>query len=395
MAEPTPLRADGARIARTAQAVSARVLEDVDGVLAQIEKILREEIPEYAAMSQQVMGEEIMPNSRRAVTSFFDAFLGNKPASRKDMRAFEASGATRLEMGVPLDSVLHAYRIAGRVVWSSILAVIRPGEEHVLGVLAAGWIDHIDHLASGVAKGYLAASHVSLRRLDARRRELLEAILAAENPSEVAAVSLRFSTVLASAYVPVLVAREQAVARIDTVLEAAPRGTLGGHHGEHLLLLVPEISLDVTVLHNAAGGLLAWGRPAQPGPKLLEEVRHLVSVLEAAVAEHCPEGAYGPDDLLVEQLLLGNERVAAALRRRVRDVLMSRDPAGGIVSTLRVYLETGSVPETAKRAIVHPNTVTYRLGRVRELTGLDPRVPAQAALLVLGLGLADDPREAQ
>jgi len=36
---------------------------------------------------------------------------------------------------------------------------------------------------------------------------------------------------------------------------------------------------------------------------------------------------------------------------------------------------------------VHANTVGYRLGRVRDLIGLDPRVPRDAALLVLGLGL--------
>jgi DNA-binding PucR family transcriptional regulator len=34
---------------------------------------------------------------------------------------------------------------------------------------------------------------------------------------------------------------------------------------------------------------------------------------------------------------------------------------------------------------VHPNTVAYRLRRVRELTGLDARVPTDAALLVIAL----------
>ena len=76
-----------------------------------------------------------------------------------------------------------------------------------------------------------------------------------------------------------------------------------------------------------------------------------------------------------------------SLRRRVADVLTARDPGGVIVGSLQVYLATGSIPETARREHVHPNTVAYRLGRVRELTGLDPRVPAESALLVLGLGL--------
>jgi sugar diacid utilization regulator len=60
------------------------------------------------------------------------------------------------------------------------------------------------------------------------------------------------------------------------------------------------------------------------------------------------------------------------------------------VATLRRYLETGSVPDTARREMVHANTVSYRLGRVRDLTGLDPRVPRESALLVLGLGLPQE-----
>jgi sugar diacid utilization regulator len=71
-------------------------------------------------------------------------------------------------------------------------------------------------------------------------------------------------------------------------------------------------------------------------------------------------------------------------------VLAARDPGGVVTSTLRTYLETGSVPETARRELVHANTVGYRLGRVRELTGLDPRVPRESALLVLGLGLPQE-----
>jgi len=45
------------------------------------------------------------------------------------------------------------------------------------------------------------------------------------------------------------------------------------------------------------------------------------------------------------------------------------------------------IPETARIEVVHANTVAYRLARVRDLTGLDPRVPQDAVLLVLGLGL--------
>ena len=287
-------------------------------------------------------------------------------------------------MGMPLESVLHAYRIGGREAWAAMCAAVPPGETGLLADLGSRWIDIVDRSSSVLAQAYLAASHERLRHVDARRRELLEALLSATDPSEVAAVSLRFSTVLASHYVPVLVAGSGAAAGIDALLADAPPGTLGGHRGDRVLLLVPQ---RADGLRHRPGVLTCWGRPASCGRALLDEVQHVERLLLTALAEGRTNGAFGPDDLLVEQLLLGNERVAGALRRRVLEVLEARDPGGVVVQTLRTFLATGSVPETARREHVHANTVGYRLGRVRDITGLDPRVPQDCALLVLGLGL--------
>ena len=368
--------------------VAARVLADMDALVVTMGEAYRREIPEYAAMSPAQMTEEVLPTSRRAVTTFFEAFLAQREVKRDEIRFFAESGRTRLGMGVPLDAVLHAYRIAGRVTWDAIVGAVRVGEEALLAELAGRWMDFIDHTSSAVARAYLAASHERLRHLDARRRELVEALLSATDPAEVAAVSLRFSTVLASAYVPVLVGGADVAVHIDALLDAAPGGTLGGHRGERVLLLVPDNASDIGELRSAARtAVAAYGQPAAPGAALLAEVSHVETLLETAIAEGVTTGSFGPDDLLVEQLLLGNERVAAALRRRVLDRITARDPSGGVVSTLRTYLACGSIPETARREVVHANTVSYRLARVRELSGLDPRVPVDAVLLVLGLGL--------
>ncbi|HVF21409.1 MAG TPA: helix-turn-helix domain-containing protein [Mycobacteriales bacterium] len=393
MSEGTVRRLRSAPPTAGAAAIAARVLNDLDGLIATIGEALQAEIPEYGAMSPGAMSEDVLPVTRRVVTTFFDTVLAGRELDADAVHGFEDSGRRRLEMGVPLESMLHAYRLAGRVVWNAVVAAIAPGEELLLGELAAGWIGYIDHASSAVARAYMAASADRLRHLDARRRELVEALLTADGPAEVASVSLRFSTVLGSAYVPVLVGGTDVAVHIDTLLDAAPSGTLGGHRGERVLLLVPDAAGDLAELRAAARGVVvAYGRPAAPGPGLLAEVSHVETLLETALAEGITAGGFGPDDLLVQQLLLGNDRVASALRRRVHDRLIARDPSGGVMSTLRCYLACGSIPETARREVVHANTVSYRLARVRELTDLDPRVPVDAALLVLGLGLQGSPR---
>lgn len=368
-------------------ALAERVRADLDNLTARMGETYQREIPEYAAMTATEMTAFVVPTSRRMITTFLECLLSDRPLSERELRAFEDTGRERLRLGVPLEAVLHAFRVAGREAWTALCAAVPPGEERLLAELGARWIDLVDRTSSVLARAYLAASHDRLRDLDARRRELVEALLTATTPGEVAAVSLRFSTLLAPSYVPVLVAGTGVAAGIDALLAAAPAGTLGGHRGERVLLLVPH-RLDAPP--SAGGVLTAWGRPAACGADLLEEVRSVEQLLVTALAQGRAEGAFGPDDLLVEQLLLGNERVADALRRRIADVLAARDPGGAIVATLRCYLATGSIPETGRQTHVHPNTVAYRLGRVKELTGLDPRVPRESALLVLGLGLPQE-----
>jgi hypothetical protein len=313
--------------------VADRVLSDLETLVARMGDAYRAEIPEYAVLTDLQMATDILPTSRRLVEIFLSWVVADRELTAQELAHFESSGRQRLAMGLPLEAVLHAYRIAGRTAWTAVCDAVQPGEETLLAGLGARWIDIVDRTSSVLAQAYVASSHERLRDLDARRRELVEALLTASGPSDVAAVSLRFSTVLAPAYVPVLVAGAGAVADIDALLHAAPAGSLGGHRGDRVLLLVPH-RLDSPP--RRAKALIAWGSPALCGPALLDEVTHVERLLGTARAEGHETGSFGPDDLLVEQLLLGNERVAASLRSQVGDVLAARDADGVLVSTLRV-----------------------------------------------------------
>jgi len=73
---------------------------------------------------------------------------------------------------------------------------------------------------------------------------------------------------------------------------------------------------------------------------------------------------------------VSDERLVDYSRRHLGP-LIEHDSArkGALVATLRAYLETGEQQHAAQRLRVHPNTLRYRLDRIREITGLNLEDP--------------------
>ncbi len=366
-------------------AVATRVLHGLDELVPRMGVAYRSEIPEYAALTEEEMADEVLATSRRFAEAFLTRIADGADLDELDLDQLRVAGGRRLEMGVPLDSALHAFRIAGREAWNAVVTATKDGEEHVLAELASLWLDYVDRASSTFAEGYLAASHEHLRRLDAQRRAMLDALLDADDPGDAAAVASRYAFSLPRTYVAVLLDGDDVSAQVDAVLAVSPPEALTGTRGHRLLVLVPGDEVEVEPLVGTAGAVrAAWGAPAQPGPGLRTTVRRLETLLDAA-ATNGHRGTFGPDDLLVEQLLTAAPEVAQRLRDTIHGAIEQEDPDGIFATTLRVYLETGSVPETARRLFVHPNTVAYRLNRIREMTRLDPRIPTDATALVLAV----------
>ncbi len=85
-------------------------------------------------------------------------------------------------------------------------------------------------------------------------------------------------------------------------------------------------------------------------------------------------------ELLPERALLGDATAAAALEAEVMRPLSDAGPA--LTDTLDAYLDSGGAIEAcARKLVVHPNTVRYRLKRIADFTGRDPTVPRDAYVL--------------
>lgn len=367
-------------------AVCGRVLAALPSLLAGLGERYRVEVEEYARLPVQSLERDVLSVSRSVVEEFFTALRsGREPQVEAEL--LEGLGRRRLHMGVSLDAMLHIFRINGRAVFEAVVAAVRPGEEATLGAIGSRWLDYLDECTSAAAVAYLQASHQTALRLVERRRALVDAVLGVRDPSEAAAVGAEFSVRLDAEYAPVRLPVGQ---DLEGLLACAPAGSLGTARRDGLLLLVPEVARAVPPLLRAAGedGPVVVGRARPLGEDLRDELARVTVVLDVAVRRGA-RGRLGALDFLPEQLLLRSPAVAAELEREVLGRLVVADVDGVLLRTLRDYLSTGSLTATAQQVSTHPNTVTYRLRRIAELTGSDPRLPSGAARLALAVAQRD------
>ncbi len=134
-----------------------------------------------------------------------------------------------------------------------------------------------------------------------------------------------------------------------------------------------------------------------PGPSgVVRSYEEAADALDVAQRLSLPETIARAADLLIYQVLL---RDRTAITDLVRTVLLPLDAARGgaasLLATLAVYFANGSVAAAAARDLhLSVRAVTYRLARVKELTGRDPAGPTDALTLqvaVIGARLLDWP----
>jgi sugar diacid utilization regulator len=143
---------------------------------------------------------------------------------------------------------------------------------------------------------------------------------------------------------------------------------------------------------------VAVGR-AHPGlygiARSYEEAREALTM---AGRLHTDTPVINAHDLLIYRVLLRDQPAIVDLVQAVLSPLTrARGGARPLLDTLDAYFATGAVAtESAKRLHVSVRTVTYRLDRVRTLTGYDPADPAHRFTLqaaALGAKVLNWPQE--
>ncbi|MFC6287242.1 PucR family transcriptional regulator [Nocardioides sp. GCM10027113] len=354
---------------------------------------ITEEVPSYEGALTGAMGENIRTAVQLALGGFISLASRTRGADPRTPAAPAVEGAYQLgrgeaRSGRSVDALLAAYRIGARVSWREMSATaVRNGvDADMLASFAELVFAYIDELSAASVAGHTDELATSGRVRQRLLERLAHHLLAGAPEKTVLAAADRAGweppSTLAAAVVP--------EAQVRTVLAAAPEGTLQAAEDlpgleDRVLLLVPHADgrrrRTLARLVADRGGALG---PARPWREVRGSVNRVLRALEL--------GLVGDTDTHLPRLVLTADPEALAdLRARALAPLADLRPATAekLTDTLRSWLlHHGRRDEVAAELFVHPQTVRYRMGQLRDLFGDGLEDPA--TVLELTLALAAD-----
>jgi hypothetical protein len=298
----------------------------------------------------------------------------------------------------PLEALLHGLRVGQRLIWEHVVSHIGddPLAPRAILELTARTLSYTDALSSAMAATYANTQETRAADHERRKTELLEEILSGrfpyqpDTPSRLAAAGLDPEEDCVVAIAVELDSRAPSDAltraRIRDAVERQAR-----HRGARFLVIARDADV-IAILAPPAGAreiiqaaLADLGPPAgntiavgisETCPRLGDAARGNVEALRALTLVRQTGGiAALPEIRLFDYLAANADSVARRQIPRSAQRLTERKGGGEpLTETLRAYLDSDtSVPVTAARLSVHPNTVRYRLEKIEQLTGLDTR----------------------
>ncbi|MBC9732586.1 helix-turn-helix domain-containing protein [Nocardioides sp. zg-578] len=366
--------------------------EDLPAVAENVVRAIVEEVPSYVAAFEGSMGETIRNAVQLALGGFLTLASGRRGvALRTPAPAME--GAYQLGRGEArsqrtTDALLAAYRIGARVSWREMAgrAVDAGVDGSTLAAFAELVFAYIDELSAASVAGH-EDELASTGRVRARQLErLARALLDGSAEEVVLEAAERADWTPPTTLTAVLVPRSQARPVLGVVPAATlEAGDLAGMDELGVLLVPDAHGRSRSALLHSLRGRGAVAGPARPWLEARTSYararRAHALGLEGDTEEHLPA-----------LVLTADPEALADLRSQALAPLADLRPAAAekLTETLRSWLlHQGRREDVAADLFVHPQTVRYRLGQLRELYGDRLEDPRTVLGLTLALGVAE------
>lgn len=378
---------------RLPEDVVAVMREQLGGVAEQVIAAVINEVPSYRDPFSGRMGRNIEVAVKVALDGFLDLAARDEGIDAGEqietvLEAAYALGRGEARSGRTMDALARAYRVGARVAWrdmsgAAVTAGLPATQLARFAELVFAYIDEIsDASVSGHADELAMSGRVQQRRLERLVVRLLEGAPASELEEAAERADWKPPRTFTAVVLP----------------DAKARGLRGLVDARTLQLAeeVPALAVDagltVLLVPDATGRarrtlLRVLGDDAVAGPaRPWTDTR--ASFLRARQARRL--GLQGDTDEHLVDLVLGADTDARAdLRARALAPLDSLKPAARekLTDTLRAWLlHHGRRDEVAAALFVHPQTVRYRMGQLRELYG--DRLDDPQTVLELTVALA-------
>jgi hypothetical protein len=359
-------------------AMRAALPQVAEGVVAAVIA----EVPSYSEPFRGRMGRIIENAVALALSGFLGSLAGAKPGADQMQRVFDAAfqlGQGEARSGRSMDALAAAYRIGTHRAWDDLseIAVESGLPAREVARFAGLVFDYLDQLSAVSVAGH-AAQLSDDDRLRERQRTMLALALVSGQPE----IELREAADRAGWLVPevltavVLPRSAAAMARAqldERTLELDSDLAALVEWPQHVVLLVPGAGSGRrarTALLAAIGQLDAIVGPARPWTEVRSSLERAIRVLELGI--RVESAAIDTDEYLAAVVLGADDVARSDLKSRVLQPLADLRPGSAekLTETLRTWLFCqGRRDDIAAALFVHPQTVRYRLGQLRELYG--------------------------
>ena len=349
---------------------AAAVLRPIlPALAAEIIGALREEVPEYDRPLRGPFGTAIHQGVEQALSRFADIVEDPSRSRRIGRETYVNLGRGERAAGRSLEALLSAYRTGARIAWrraveAGVEGGLDPQDMYALGEAIFAYIDE---LSAESADGYAQEQSREAGERSRRLRAVLRALLAQpQSAAEVAAAAADLGWTVPER-LAVLVGPDDAAGRLGTRLD--PTDLVSVLDEETVVILADP---DAPGLHDRLERLARPGQVFGLGPTH-DPADTAVGLERARAARALGVGSLvRSSDHLPALLLRSDPAIAGELARDVLAPLAAETPASAekLRATLAAWLDHQGRIETVARVLdVHPQTVRYRLGRLRDLFG--------------------------
>lgn len=350
------------------------------------------ESPVFQGIPQTVVDVDFVPAIRLNLDLLFEYLRTDVEPAEAETNVLVGRAREVMRDGMALDVVLQNYRFGVSFMWARLLESATAAERAAMLISAAPLARYLSIITERVTIGCLPHTPDPRWEELERRRGIADALLAGSDPVQWAhdptvSVADTFLVTVLRAGDP----SPGTMTKLRNQIHEIPGAFVRLDGGGWTALTPIDAEDNGTSAEARISAVLTAAAPPDAPPSFWVGVS--VAPTRAAIpVAHAEARVLGEIGRCLSRPEIIGRRTALMLeytlavsgpaRTRLAQMLDPLDDHAVLAETLDTFLDHGFNQLAAGRTLnVHRNTVTYRLTRIHELTGLDPQHPADVITL--------------